>query len=95
MPNYITRIELHGGTEETYDGLHQAMARRGFFREIQGDDVVRYLLPAGSYVIQNTKMTLQNATDAATAAAKETQFEHSIIVNDFNSAQWTNLRRAS
>ena len=92
MPNYLARVELHDvGDEEDYEPLHTAMEQRGFLRQIQGDDGVPYELPNGTYVMQNTDITLTAAQDLATAAAEETEFEYSLIVVEFDNTLWTNL----
>jgi hypothetical protein len=45
VPNYIALLEPHVAVEDGYVKLHAAMAKRGFFRQIQGDDVVQYPPP--------------------------------------------------
>ena len=95
MANYIARVELHGATEEEdYEVLHDEMAQRGFTRQIQGNDGVEYQLPTGTYVVQDTDATLQTAYNAVEQAAAATEFEYSLIVTDWNNAQFTGLEPA-
>ena len=92
MTNYLARVELYEATEEgDYDKLHAAMEERGFLPQIKADDGILYWLPTGTYVIQDTDMTLTVAHDAAMAAAGQTGFEYSVIVVEFENTQWTNL----
>jgi hypothetical protein len=92
VPNYLARVELYDATnDEDYDKLHAAMEERGFLLQIRGDDGSVYWLPAGTYVAQDTDMTLSAAHDAAVAAAGQTGFEYSVMVAEFENTQWTNL----
>lgn len=53
MPNFTTRVELHGAQPSDYETLHERMARHGFKRAIAayGDDgrLHTYALPTAEY----------------------------------------------
>ena len=92
MANYIAIIELlDAENEEDFQQLDAAMGERKFLPQIQDDGGRAYWLPSGSYAIQNTDMVLKAAHDAAVAAAGESGFEFSVIVNAFDECEWTNL----
>jgi hypothetical protein len=49
MNRYITRIVLHGASEDDYSQLHFFMSQQGFGRLIDSDTGVWYHLPPGEY----------------------------------------------
>jgi hypothetical protein len=89
MPNYVARIELHNATYEDYEKLHTAAERRGLLRTIASNNGQKFQLPTGTYVAENTKATLEQAYDAAEAAAKETRKSFWVVVADWASARWS------
>jgi hypothetical protein len=94
VSNYLARVELYDATEdEDYDKLHAAMEERGFLLQIKADDGTFYWLPDGTFVIQDTDMTLAAAHDAAVAAAGQTGLEFSVMLVEFENTQWTNLEQ--
>ena len=94
MSSYLARVELYEVTEEEdYDTLHTAMEERGFLLQIKADDGTFYWLPGGTFVIQDTDMTLAAAHDAAVAAAGQSGYEFSVMVVEFENTQWTNLEQ--
>jgi hypothetical protein len=50
MARFTVRVELHGaeGKEDTYSKLHKEMAKKGFSREIEIDEIT-YELPPAEY----------------------------------------------
>jgi hypothetical protein len=95
MPNYIARVALHDADEEKdYEKLRANMEAHGFLRIILGRDSRVYQLPTGTYVLENTDVTLGFAYQEAKEAAGATGFEYSLIVADWNLAKFTNLVRA-
>jgi hypothetical protein len=93
MANYMARVELHSANWNNYEVLHAAMQRRGFLRTIRANDGKVYQLPTGTYAAEKTTSSLQNALDAATAAAQETGLQAWILVADWNSASWRGLNQ--
>ena len=89
MANYVARIELHGATYNDYETLHAAAQRRGFSRTIVANDGRKYQLPTGTYVAENTNATLEQAYDAARAAAAETRKTFWTVVADWASARFS------
>jgi hypothetical protein len=83
MANYLARVELHNAKYEDYETLHEAMRQRGFVRTIAANDGKKYQLPTGTYVVENTTATLEQAYSAAQAAATETGKSSWVIVVDW------------
>jgi hypothetical protein len=88
MANYLARAELHKATNDDYETLHEAMKKRGFSRIIVSNDRKKYRLPTGTYVVEGTNATLEQAYSAATAAAAETGKTYWAIVVDWSSARF-------
>ncbi len=88
MANYIARVELHSATWNDYELLHASMQRRGYLRTIKASDGKWYQLPTGTYVVEGSNSSLQNALNVATEAARETQRQFWVLVADWNSAMW-------
>ena len=91
MANYIARVELHSATWNDYELLHASMQRRGYLRTIKASDGKWYQLPTGTYVVEGTTSTLQNALNAATEAARETGKQSWVLVADWNNGTWLGL----
>jgi hypothetical protein len=89
MANYLARLELHSATYEDYETLHEAMRRRGFLRTIVGNNGNKYQLPTGTYVVEKTTATLEQAYSAAQVAATETGKSSWIIVVDWTVARFS------
>lgn len=49
MANFMTRVELHNGTAQDYQRLHDAMAMQNFSRTIIDQQGIRYHLPTAEY----------------------------------------------
>lgn len=94
MANFIARVELHSASWNDYEVLHASMQRRGYSRTIRADDGRFYQLPTGTYVVEKSNSTLQNALTVATEAARETGRQAWVLVADWNSASWSNLQLA-
>jgi hypothetical protein len=88
MANYVARIELHNATYDDYETLHAAAARRGFLRVIASHNGQKYQLPTGTYVAEKTTATLEQAYDAAQAAAADTRKAFWVVVADWGSAKF-------
>jgi hypothetical protein len=94
MANYLARVELHKATNDDYETLHGAMKKRGFTRIIVSNEGKKYRLPTGTYVVEGTNATLEQAYTATTAAAAETGKTYWTIVVDWASARFA-LEQAS
>jgi hypothetical protein len=95
MANYIARIELHSANWDDYGHLHLSMQRRGFLRTIRANDGNVYQLPTGTYVVEGSNSSLQNALNVAVEASRETGRQAWVLVADWNSASWSNLQLVS
>jgi hypothetical protein len=93
MASYIVRVELDAATPDDYALLHAAMERRNYTRTIRGEDGLTYRLPAATYVMANSIITITEACDAAVRSAQETHKFHSLIVTDWVSGRFLGLRR--
>jgi protein-disulfide isomerase-like protein with CxxC motif len=89
MANYLARVELHNAKYEDYETLHEAMRKRGFGRIIVANDGKKYQLPTGTYVVEKTNATLEQAYSAAQAAATETGKSFWVIVVDWTAARFS------
>ncbi len=89
MASYLARVELHQATYDDYETLHEAMKRRGFSRIIVSNDGKRYRLPTGTYSVENTNATLEQAYNAAQAAAAETGKSFWSIIVDWTTARFS------
>lgn len=93
MANYVARIELHNATYDDYERLHVAAKKRGLLRTIVATDGIKYQLPTGTYVSENTSASLEQAYAAAEAAGTETRKTFWLVVVDWASARFS-LRTA-
>lgn len=92
MPQFITRVELHGVNHDhsTYQLLHEAMKLKGFLRTITGSNNVTYHLPTAEYNIM-ADYTLNQVLELAKSAASVIGKPSSILVSHINQATWENL----
>ncbi|MGA2047278.1 MAG: hypothetical protein ABSG96_06275 [Terracidiphilus sp.] len=93
MASYIARVELHSASYEDYETLHATMLQRGFSRTIVGGDGATYFLPTGTYDVAATNATLDQAYNAAVAAAADTKKSYSLIVAVRGAAKWVGLAK--
>lgn len=91
--NVIARVELHSASYSDYESLHIYMQQRGYARSIRGSDGKTYQLPTGTYV--GSFSSVATALQAAVAAANATGKTSSLVVADWNSANWQGLPVAS
>lgn len=89
MANYLARVELHKATYDDYEVLHGAMSQRGLSRVIVSNDSKKYRLPTGTYAVENTNATLEQAYSAAQAAATDTGKSFWVIVVDWAAARFS------
>jgi hypothetical protein len=80
MPQFITRIELHGAKGEDYNRLHIAMAGRGFSREIRASNGPVYLLPTADYIRDGGELTSHIVYIDAWGAASSVSARFSVLV---------------
>lgn len=88
MANFLARVELHKASYDDYEALHEAMRQRGYSRTIISNDRKKYRLPTGTYVVEGTSATLEQAYNAAVAAANDTGKSFWAIVVDWSSARF-------
>jgi hypothetical protein len=93
MPSFMTRIELHDGSYDEYQILHQAMAAEGFERTITSDDGVTYHLPSAEYY-RTVELTRQQVLEAAKRAAGKTRKSFAAIVTESRGSTWNGLKKA-
>jgi hypothetical protein len=86
MPNFMTRVELHNGTAQDYQRLHDAMQARQFSRTITDSQNIRYHLPTAEYSSFgniDTNGVLELAKAAVRAIGKTASIVTSETVNTF------------
>jgi hypothetical protein len=94
MANYLARVELHNANYSDYETLHESMRARGFSRIIGASDGKKYQLPTGTYVAENTSVTLDQAYSAVVAAATDTGKRFWPVVADWTVGRFS-LSQAS
>jgi hypothetical protein len=72
MAMFITRVELHGASEQDYQVLHAAMDSENFSRTITANNGVRYQLPTGEYVSFSSTLDADGVMTLAKRAANTT-----------------------
>lgn len=87
MPNFLTRVELHGARATDYEELHRQMAARNFFRTIAGGDGRLYALPTAEYR-SHGEVTAADVRELARAAAAATGLQFWILVAEYTNATW-------
>jgi hypothetical protein len=95
MANYMARIELHLSGPDEYQQLDANMQRRGYLRNMAGEDGATYQLPPGTYYVEESSAMLEVALRAAVDAASETGKSAAVIVTDWRSARWSGLPRTN
>lgn len=68
MADFTVRVELHGASGTEYDGLHEAMERHGYVREIKTSRGTWYL-PTAEYNLNGSSMETTEVRDQALAIA--------------------------
>lgn len=90
MAKFTVRVELHDAKWEDYDTLHDAMASRGFSRQITASDGKVYQMPWAEYNAE-TNQTYSAVLNIAVSAAQTTKREHAILVTESNGRTWYGL----
>jgi hypothetical protein len=88
MPNFITRIELHGASTNDYERLHAAMAVEKFHRVILDDQGKRYQLPTAEYFSHGETLTVETVRDLADRAAAKIAKPYWVLVSQYERAAW-------
>ena len=94
MANYLASVELDIAGPADYEQLHTSMRRRGYLREITGEDGVVYQLPAGTYYVTDSSAVLSVALSAAVDAANETGKHAAVFVTNWDAARWAGLAKS-
>jgi len=90
MAQFTVRVELHDAQWNDYDTLHAAMERKGFSRQMRGDDGRAYQLPWAEYDTAANLSSMQ-VLGIAQTAANTTGKKSSILVTDANHRAWSGL----
>jgi hypothetical protein len=92
MPNFITRVELHGPTTgEDYAKLHSAMEKKGFFRTITSSEKITYHLPTAEYYRVGGSLTCETVLKDAQSAAATVRTKFGVLVTEGIRIQWDGL----
>lgn len=94
MAQFTVRFELHDAQWADYDKLHTAMERKGFSRQIRGDDRRNYQLPWAGYDSAANLSSIQ-VLAIAQSAANTNRKKNSILVTEANHRAWSGLSVAS
>jgi len=93
MARFTTRVELHNGTGEDYNALHDAMESAGFSRLIQGSDGVWHHMPWAEYNL-DANVAIETVRDRASQAAAATGCKAGVLVTEGTRA-WVGLEIAT
>ncbi|MAY71033.1 MAG: hypothetical protein CME82_06225 [Halomonas sp.] len=87
MPKFVVRVELRRASSENYEELHEKMQRRGFNREIVGQDGKRYRLPDAEYVTEKdgSAYGIREEVRAIADSVVETNF---VLVTQAGEMSW-------
>lgn len=92
MPKFVARIELNGPPPSaTYDRLHEAMGKIGFYRVILGSDGAYYKLPDGLYVGELSTTLATDAHDTIRRYANTASSSYELAVFLYEQAAWSGL----
>ncbi len=80
MPQFITRVEMHGADAEHYAKLHAAMRDHGFSRKIISDDGTIYKLPTAEYNRNGENLSIQGVYEEAWRVAKSISETPAVLV---------------
>ncbi|MGD0185747.1 MAG: hypothetical protein ABSC25_10930 [Roseiarcus sp.] len=90
MATFITRVELHDATYNSYVQLHGFMVQEGYANSIRGGDGVAYHLPPAEYHL-TANCTIEEARAKAARAARKTQKGYAILTSEYSRAAWIGL----
>lgn len=93
MARFTTRVELHNGTGEDYNRLHEAMESAGFSRLIFGSDGVWYHMPWAEYNM-DAPVSIETVRSKASEAAAPTGCKAEVLVTE-GTRTWIGLEAAS
>lgn len=91
MPKFTVRVELHGGTQDDYETLHEAMEETGFSRQIASSDGKTYYLPWAEYSREGS-LTRDRVLATAKDAAAQTGRNYAILVTESAGRTWHALK---
>jgi len=92
MSLFTVRIELHDAQWADYEGLHSAMQRQGFSRQITADDGRQYQMPWAEYNAA-AALTSMQVLNIAQVAANGTGKKNAILVTEAKSRAWAGLQK--
>lgn len=79
MPDFTTRIELHGATEADYRALDKAMGAMNFATIVRSSHGFDYKLPPATYFSQSFTMTAADVRNLAMSVAHTTGLRYDIV----------------
>ncbi len=80
MSDFVTRIDLHGGSADDYASLDQAMAAANFSKVIRSSRGLLYHMPSATYFSQSDGMGAAEVRNLAVQAASRTGKRYDVIV---------------
>ena len=86
MTDFLTRVELHGGSAEDYAGLDQAMAAASFSKVIRSSRGLLYHMPSATYFSQADGMSAAEVRNLAVQAASRTGRRYDVITSSGDTA---------
>lgn len=81
MARFTTRVELHGASEDDYEELHAAMAKKGFVRYITTTSGEKLKLPTAEYNYDGGA-SISEILNGAKAAAESTGQTFAVLVTE-------------
>lgn len=91
MATFLTRVELHDATYESYVQLHGFMGQEGFTNTIRSNDGTVYQLPPAEYHL-SANCTIEEARARACRAAQKTHKNYAVLVSEYSQAAWNGLK---
>ncbi len=79
MTDFLTRIELRGGSAADYELLDQAMAAASFSKTIRSERGVIYNMPSATYFSQADNLSVAEVRNLAVKAASRTGRRYDVI----------------
>ena len=79
MTDFVTRIELHGGSAEDYAALDRAMTAANFSTVIRSGRGLLYHMPTATYFSQSDGLSAADVRNLAVRAASQTGKRYDVI----------------
>jgi len=79
MTDFMTRVELHGGSAADYERLDQAMLGANFSKTIRSPRGLIYTMPSATYFSQAFNMSAADVRNLAIAVACKSGLRYDVI----------------